>query len=182
MIRSLFNLSRAINTHIDRIPSTKDFNLYDVKPIIKSYIGTDWYDYKIKNSMFSKPYQDSNQFQRIPIYFKELDNIKYTALYDMYLLVWNPYCHTSIHSHPEGACVMKILEGSIIEHTFVNAECFGSEKLFLPNDINFTNDNMGIRRFINNNFGYSYSLHIYSPALYDTTFENKKNKIIQRIQ
>jgi hypothetical protein len=177
MIRSLYNLTRAINTHIDRVPSKKDFNLCDIKPIIKNYNGTDWYDYKIKNSMFSKPYNNSNQFQRIPIYFKDLDNIKYAELYDMYLLVWNPYCHTSIHTHPEGACVMKILEGSIIEHTFVNAECFGTEKLLFPNDINFTTDNMGIRRFINNNFGYSYSLHIYSPALYDTTFEkNKKIK------
>ena len=50
------------------------------------------------------------------------------------------------------------------------------------NNINFTTDNMGIRRFINNNFGYSYSLHVYSPSLYDTTFENKKNKIIQNIK
>ena len=177
MIRSLYNLTRTINTHIDTIPIKKDFNLREITPILKRYNGTDWYDYKIKNSMFSKTYNDSSQFQRIPIYFKDLDNLKYSSLYDMYLLVWNPYCHTSIHSHPEGACIMKILEGSIIEHTFVNAECFGNEKIFLQNDINFTTDNMGIHRFINNNMGYAYSLHIYSPALYDMTYENKKKLI-----
>jgi hypothetical protein len=94
-------------------------------------------------------------------------------------LVWNPYCHTSIYSHPEGACLMKVLEGSIIEQTFANAECFGNEKVLLTNDINFTTDNTGIRRFINNNFAYSYSLHIYSPALCDASWEKlitEKNK------
>ena len=33
MIRSLYNLTRAINTHIDRIPVNKDFSLLDIKPI-----------------------------------------------------------------------------------------------------------------------------------------------------
>jgi hypothetical protein len=174
MIRSLYNLTKAINIHIDTIPIKTDFNLQEVTPILKNYIGTDWYDYKIKNSMFSKPYENSNHFQRIPVYFRELDNIKYSKLYDMYILVWNPYCHTQIHTHPEGVCLMKILEGSITQHRFVNAESFGTEQIFIPNDINFNSDNQGVYRFINNNLGYTYSLHIYSPALCDE--KNQTNK------
>jgi hypothetical protein len=176
MIRSLYNLTRAINTHIDKIPVKQEFNIVSVKPILENYIGNDWYDYKIKNSMFSKPYYNSNQFQRIPIYFKELDDIKYNTLYDMYLLVWNPYCHTSIHTDPEGDCLIKILEGSITKHTFVNAESFGYEKLYLKNEVNYNSDKQGIHRFINYNFGYAYSLHIYSPALCDFNYYNKKVK------
>ena len=179
MIRSLYNLKCAINTHINNLPVKQKFNLCDIKLLMQNYVGNDWYNYKISNSM-NTTLPDNNDYQRIPIYFKDLDKYNYDH-YDMYLLVWNPFCHTSIHSHPEGGCLMKILEGNIIEQRFKNAESFATIKKLMPNDISYMHDSLGFHRIMNNNFKYAYSLHIYSPALLDDTLEieeNKNNNII----
>ena len=72
MIRSLYNLTKAINIHIDNVPlpAKNNFNLKDIMPILKNYAGNDWYDYKIKNSLYSKNYDNSYQFQRIHLISK----------------------------------------------------------------------------------------------------------------
>jgi hypothetical protein len=174
MIRSLYNLKCIINTHINKLPINEKFNLKGIKPILKNYIGNDWYNYKISNSS-NTTLSDNNDYQRIPIYFKDLDKFSYDQ-YDMYLLVWNPYCHTSIHSHPEGGCLMKILEGNIIEQRFKNAESFATIKTLAQNDMSYMHDSLGFHRIMNNNFKYAYSLHIYSPALLDDTIEIEEIK------
>jgi hypothetical protein len=163
MIRSLYNLTRVINQHISAIPSNKDFNLTEIKPFLQKYVGTDWYDYKLKNSINSI-YND--EFQRIPIYFKDLDNCKYD-MYDMYLVLWRPFAQSSIKSHPEGGQLIKVLEGNLCSYNFINTEAFPVISLLEPNDIITTNDNTGLHRFGNNDFKYTYSLHIYSPAFSD---------------
>ena len=50
MIRSLFNLTQKINSHITNLQPTKEFDLREVKPYLEKYIGNDWYDYKVKHS------------------------------------------------------------------------------------------------------------------------------------
>jgi hypothetical protein len=109
MIRSLFNLTQRINTHITSIHPKKEFDLQEVKTLLDKYNGHDWYEYKIKNS--SPGFAECvNNYMKIPIVFKELQtNLFPKDIYGMYLVVWNPYCETSIHNHPEGGCLMKIL-------------------------------------------------------------------------
>jgi hypothetical protein len=134
------------------------------------------YEYKIKNS--SPVYSECvNNYMKIPIVFKELQNNNFSKdIYGMYLVVWNPYCETSIHNHPEGGCLMKILEGSITQHKFRSNEMLTETQELHKNDICYINDNIGLHRISNNNMNYSYSLHLYSPALLDSEVNNKTFK------
>ena len=176
MIRSLFNLTQRINTHITNIPHKKDFDLHEVKTLLDKYNGHDWYEYKIKNS--SPVYSECvNNYMKIPIVFKELQNNNFSKdIYGMYLVVWNPYCETSIHNHPEGGCLMKILEGNITQHKFRSNEMLTETQELRKNDICYINDNIGLHRISNNNMNYSYSLHLYSPALLDSEVNNNNFK------
>jgi hypothetical protein len=172
MIRSLFNLSNAINKHITNLPKKTDFNLKDVKPILEKYDGNDWYDYKIKNSY--KSFFDINNYSTIPVVFDQLkidDYDDYDDLYGMYIFVWNPYCHTSIQSHPEGDCLMKILDGNIIEQKFINCDSFSTVKNLKPGDISFNSEEYGLQRICNNNLNYAYSLNLYTPNILSTKYK-----------
>jgi hypothetical protein len=177
MIRSLFQLSNAINKHITSLPKKSDFKLKDVAPILNSYDGNDWYDYKIKNSY--KSHFDINNFSTVPVIFDELkiegfDD--YDDLYGMYIFIWNPYCHTSIQSQPDGDCLMKILDGSIIEQKFANCDAFSIIKQLKPGDISFNSEDHGLQRIHNNKLQYAYSLNLYSPNIYLNKINKMKNE------
>ena len=71
MIRSLYALKKAINTHIFNLPNKGDFKLKDVSPILSNYNGCDWYDYKLKRT-HTGIFSDINNYTRIPIIFDDL--------------------------------------------------------------------------------------------------------------
>lgn len=164
MIRSLFNLTQKINSHILNLHPKKEFDLREVKPYLEKYTGNDWYDYKVKHSPLPTT-ECINNYMKIPIVFNELENQKLKDLYGMYLVVWNPFCETSIHNHPEGGCLMKVLDGKIIQHKFSNNEMLKCADNLNCGDISYINDNIGLHRIVNNTMKYAYSLHLYSPAL-----------------
>lgn len=170
MIRSLYNLTTKINAHIANLNHIKDFNLKDITPIVNIYMSNDWEEYKnqhpVKELSFSKTYS------RIPIMFDNLESQK-KDLYDMFLVKWDPRCYTSIHNHPDGDCIIKILDGSIIVQRFLNNETCNELKNLKNGDINFMSDNIGLHRIINDNDNNSYSLHIYSPPIYYPEFESE---------
>jgi hypothetical protein len=170
MIRSLYNLTTKINSHIDKLSNIRDFKLQDIKPLVNNYASNDWEEYKNKNPV--KKLSFSNNYSRIPIIFDDLEEGK-KDLYDMFLIKWEPYCHTSIHNHPDGDCIMKLLEGHIIEQRFQNSETCNEIKTLNTSDISFMSDSLGLHRIINDNNTHSYSLHIYSPPIYYNEFESE---------
>ena len=161
-IRSLFNLTKQINNHIINLPPRKKFNLLDIKPILKAYQGNDWDNYIYNNNKLNKIYLSNfNNYLKIPIKFNELSNYnKYE--YEMFLLVWYPQSYTALHSHTENGCLMKILDGNIIEQRISNQGTFPQKNELYKNDISYIHNVEGLHRIINNNFKYAYSLHIYS--------------------
>jgi hypothetical protein len=94
-------------------------------------------------------------------------------MYDMYLVLWRPFSQSSIKSHPEGGQLLKVLEGQLCSFHFINPDNYPNTRVLSIDDIIYTDDNNGLHRFANNNFKYTYSLHIYSPAYSDV--ETKKN-------
>ncbi len=175
MIRSLYNLTHHINKHILSLPIKKDFDLREVRPFIEKYNGNDWYEYKVKNSPLITT-ECMNNYMKIPINFKDLYDVAIDDIYGMYLIVWNPYCETSIHNHPEGGCLMKVLEGSILQHKFRNSELLTESEELKSGDVTYINDNIGLHRIINNNMNYAYSLHLYSPALLESEINKNTNQ------
>ena len=169
-IRSLFNLTKKINNHILNLSPKEKFNLLDIKPILIKYSGNDWTNYiynnnylynNINNKLNKISPSNFNNYLKIPIKFNELSNYnKYE--YEMFLLVWYPQSYTALHSHTENGCLMKILEGNIIEQKISNQGTFPQKNEFYKNDISYIHNIEGLHRIINNNFKYAYSLHIYS--------------------
>ena len=84
----------------------------------------------------------------------------------MYIFIWNPYCHTSIQAQPDGDCLMKILDGNIIEQKFANCDAFSIINQLKPGDISFNSEDHGLQRIHNNKLQYAYSLNLYTPNIY----------------
>ena len=207
-IRSLFNLTKRINSHILNLPPKKNFDLLDIKPILYKYTGNDWNNYISRNNNYNLNNDVNNRYKlnfvsptnfnnylKIPIKFNELSNYNIhnykkdtfsnvlcqfgteqykkdnfsnvlcqfgTEQYEMFLLVWHPYSYTALHNHKENGCLMKILEGNIIEQKISNEGKYPQTQELFKNDISYIHNTHGLHRIINNNSNYSYSLHIYS--------------------
>ncbi len=172
MIRSLFNLNYKINKHISNIHPKDKFKLINIKPILDQYSGDDWVDFKT-----IQPLNSDINYRRIPIVFEEFNQNKYDNIFGMYLIVWNPFCHTSVHNHPEGGCLMKILDGNIKEQRFMNAESFSIVNTLNKDDVSYIHDDIGLHRILNENNSTSYSLNIYSPNLNEETTNYKHSKV-----
>jgi hypothetical protein len=159
-IRSLFNLTKTINNHIINLAPKEKFNLLDIKPILKNYSGNDWHEYYYNK--YNVNHSSFNNYLKIPIKFNELSNYnKYE--YEMFLIIWHPHSYTALHKHSENGCLMKILEGNIIEQKILNQEgIFPQKNEYYTNDISYIHNSEGIHRIINNSFKEAYSLHIYS--------------------
>ena len=144
MIKDLLNIfDEKINKN------TKIINCVDD---MKNYQGTDWEKYKsfsIENN------------KNLKNYFK---NIIYRSdIYELILIKWEKGAETSIHNHPKHGCVMKLLEGNIIEERYDNNIKYKSTNM-KNNSVGYMHDDLGSHKIIA--LEESYSLHLYSPPKY----------------
>ena len=80
--------------------------------------------------------------------------------FEIRLLCWKPFQKTPKHPHPENGCLMKILEGELIEEKFENDKSI--ETLYKKGDVGYiTASEIHILKNLDND---SVSLHIYSPS------------------
>ena len=87
--------------------------------------------------------------------------------FDVYLIGWLPNQETPYHSHPTGGCIMKILEGSLIEN-IKNKDNTISNYKRKTGDCSYIHDDIGIHTIKNDTNEKCISLHIYSPpSFYD---------------
>lgn len=126
------------NLNLILTPTTNVINAYT---IISSYNNDDWKKYIIK----------TDNYVRNLIYRNDS--------YEIFLIIWSKNAETKIHNHPLNGCLLKILEGTLIEsypNTF-------NTKILKVDDISYIDHNMyhSIKSLDN-----SYSLHIYSPPLF----------------
>lgn len=102
----------------------------------------------------------------INITFKKNDynkNILYRDdKYEIILICWDANCQTKIHNHPKNGCIMKLLEGVLIEECFDKTCNIIRINNYKKNDVSFIHDNLYLHKIINSD-QKSISLHIYSP-------------------
>ena len=80
--------------------------------------------------------------------------------FEIRLLCWKPFQETPKHPHPENGCLMKILEGELIEEKFENDKTITT--VYKKGDVGYiTASEIHILKNSDNN---SVSLHIYSPS------------------
>jgi len=95
-------------------------------------------------------------------------NVAYrNHLFEVSILCWKPEQYSSIHTHPKNGCLMKVLEGSLVEERYILDKV--QTKLYKENDVTFIKGNQ--QHIIKNNSKTKnlVTLHIYSPPNYYST-------------
>jgi len=118
--------------------------------IIDCYIGDDWKEFQSDNNNYRQvAYQD--------------DNIK------VMIISWAPDKVSGIHDHPMFGCILKIMQGEIVEDVYyIQADVFyhTDSNHLKANDKSFLKGTDGLHHISNCSNKYCYSLHIYSPSDY----------------
>lgn len=168
MIKSLYNLTKQIHNHVNKLQLRNDFKIQEVKPFFEKYQSNDWKEHKSMKpiQVFASP----NNFKRIPIIFPELEDIN-NDLYDMYLVEWEPFCNTGIQNHPESSCLIKVLEGEINKQLFHSNGASISNKIINKDDVELIHIEKDLYRITNDTRYKAYSLHLYTPPIIDLEIE-----------
>ncbi len=138
----------------------EDFNNYqELYDLINNYNNIDY-----------KEYMEFNELN-----YKK--NYLYTCeKFDLVLICWDKYQNTQIHDHPDYCCILKVLEGALMEEEFINTD--GNIKLYdtkILKEGSITNKikNKIVHRIIP--LEKSVSLHLYVPGLYKPNYLHEKN-------
>jgi len=112
---------------------------------------------------------DESIYKRVKIH----KNKKYN--FELFIITWKPFEECQFHNHPENGCIFKVLGGRIKETIYSNVmEGVRSvrEREFGDNDgVSYIDNKIGFHKIENmNGDEYSYSIHLYSPCEFKTTF------------
>ena len=109
-------------------------------------------------------------------YVKE-DRLKYNRTivhkdnnFEIYVLTWLPFQKSGIHNHAENGCLMKVLEGNIIERKYNKDLHPISQDYLLKGDVSYIDDTMYYHSLTNNSMKTCVTLHVYSPPDHNTNF------------
>jgi predicted metal-dependent enzyme (double-stranded beta helix superfamily) len=131
-------------------------NINYVKDLFKYYNIIN-YEKLINNININ--YCNSNKYNKTLLYSNDY--------LDIYLITWFNGAITPIHDHPEGGCVMKILQGQLQEHLFTNVDdkvLYLKSNILNKNDIDYKIGNEILHRIESKEF--TISLHVYFPSNY----------------
>jgi cysteine dioxygenase len=124
--------------------------LKNTTDILQSYNGIDWYKHVTLT--------DSESYKKIQLFINNYIEIV--------LIVWNPNSGSKIHDHPTNGCILKIMEGSLIENIYVNQNNqlkFIETKQLNTNQISYQIGNKYLHNIDNLSDKHVCSLHVYSP-------------------
>jgi len=150
-IQSLDDLSNAITS------SLNNNLLKNLSNILENYNGNDWKQYiKI-----------TNKYHPETVFINDVIEIK--------IITWSSNCSSLIHDHPKNGCLLKVLDGYLVEQTFDNSDFHLIKETKLSiNNINYIEGNEILHRIINKNDSISVSIHIYSPPKHSITYYKTK--------
>ena len=134
--------------------------------LLQQYCGNDWVQYIAhinEELQYTKILIDSNE------------------QFELYVIIWKPFCSSQIHDHPEQGCVMKIVQGCLIEDIYTNLNN-NYAKLIQRNYLNLNaiaskSSNKILHKITNNNL-ISVSIHIYFPPNYQSNIYKEYKNII----
>ena len=145
----------VINNIIDLVNKLSDNNCDPIN-IISLYKSNEWTKYIPKNL--------DNTYKKVLVYTNNL--------FEIFFIYWSPNSKTLVHDHPNEGCIMKVLQGELIEEQY----CNNNNKLTyyktnIINNISQINGNKIVHRIINKN-NYSVTMHIYFPPNYKHNIYN----------
>lgn len=130
------------------------YNVLKFKSYLENLEIKDYKDHKLEKEAFSE------KKHKKKVLFID-DQI------EMVLIIWPGNYQTGIHSHPEGGCISKCLENTLIENRYdtENVNLIDSKKQ-QKNSISYIDNKLYYHKIINNTSEVAYSIHIYSPPNY----------------
>lgn len=144
-MQTLALLCQKISTYFqDEMPPN---SIEDFCPLVQAYQGLDWKDYvAYSDECYSRHYIVQNQD------------------FEMLILCWKPGQGSPIHNHAERGCVLKVLEGQLLETRYLGEEV--KETLLLSGDLTYIDDQIGWHKINNLGNKPTVSLHVYSPGYF----------------
>ena len=83
---------------------------------------------------------------------------------EIIIMCWDTKQGSKFHKHPSNGCLMKIIEGQLMEE-FKGKE-INQTNIYEINDCSYIDNDLGIHRVFNDSNSPAISLHIYSPPNY----------------
>lgn len=148
------NLQGLIDNLNNNLSENK--KLVHLKYYLESYSGNEW----INKISFDK----NKKYTRNLLYCNNR--------YEIYVLCWNENISSNIHNHPKNGCLMKIMDGDLINEVYNKKLDIISNENLKKGDVSYIDDDIGYHKIINKNMK-SISLHIYSPPKFDLTIFSK---------
>ena len=131
----------------------KDYNNSSIeflKTHMENYVGIDWRQYTNIKKIFNR-------------------NIIYRSKnLELILISWQKDYETEHHFHPENGCLLRILEGSLMEDIKLDEN--NKINFYGTNNISYMHNTKGSHKITA--LSQTFSLHLYSPPGY---FDLKKN-------
>lgn len=124
---------------------------------LRDYNSDDWTKYIIDTRRQVCYEGTNNTTESHTNYTKNL--IYRNNIYEIFLISWDEGAMTSLHNHPENGCILKILDGLLIETRQTPLD----EKILNVGDISHINHNTYHKI---KSIEKTYSLHIYSPPMF----------------
>jgi hypothetical protein len=124
----------------------KNYNKSNIENLIeyvKNYSGNDWLNYIdfYKNFNRNKVYTSPN--------------------FDIFIISWCKDYITPLHSHPENGCILKILQGELLEKIKQN-DNLEITNTYETNNVSYMHNDKGTHQI--NALTSTFSLHVYSPS------------------
>jgi len=142
--------------------------LQNLKYIMNEYKNNDWIEYLSttqlrQQSSREKQYLCKNNDRKI---------IYQDDMIDVVLILWEPNKESGIHDHPKNGCLLKILDGELIEELYSKEKHIKhiETKEWIKNDCSYIEGDDILHSIKNENKKASISLHIYSPPNYKTKY------------
>lgn len=152
---SLSDLVLLIRQELGSLGLMDDINLPRLSQIVDNYRTNDWESYAF------------------------FDNYRYTrnlvddgnGRYNLLLLCWGAGMKSPIHDHAGSHCLLKVVDGDLVEERFEWPDSTGQEMALvaqntLPtNTTGYMHDKIGLHRISNASNRNAVSLHLYSPPI-----------------
>ena len=91
-------------------------------------------------------------------------NLLYRSdLFEIYVICWNPNKNTPIHNHPENGCLMKILNGVLVEYEYNKQLNLTKKNIILEDDVKYIDNVIGYHQIFNDSKENYINTYLFAP-------------------
>lgn len=138
------NLEELITNIKNHLKTNKDLSY--ARHYLEEYNTDEWMD---------KVYFDPNNKYTRNLLYRDGD-------FEIFVICWNPNQESKIHNHSNRGCLMKTLQGELLNEVYTkNLKLLNIGHIYKGN-VQYIHDDIGYHKIANGN-QETVSLHIYSP-------------------